>query len=84
MWKTERAPDFEKGSMVLVDGLILATDGMNTLYLFEPDPTGFKPLAKAEMFTGGTQNWAPVALANGRLLIRDQERMLCVKTSNSF
>lgn len=37
-----RAPLFDKGSMILADGLILATDGKKTLYLIEPSPEGFK------------------------------------------
>jgi outer membrane protein assembly factor BamB len=79
MWKTKRSPDFNKGSMILVDGLILATDGKKTLYLVEPDPSGFKPLASAELLERGrSQNWAPIALADGKLLIRDQTQMKCV------
>lgn len=92
MWKTKRAPDFNKGSMILADGLILATNGAKTLYLVEPDPAGFKVLASADLLKeeskaegmaarigGVTQNWAPIALAGGKLLIRDQSRMMCVK-----
>ena len=89
MWKTGRAPSFDKGSMVLVDGLILATDGAKALYLIEPDPSAFKPLATAELFKegagnpsgigGSTQNWAPLALSDGKLLVRDQTTLLCVK-----
>ena len=94
MWKTLRAPLFDKGSMILADGLILATDGRTTLYLIEPSPSGFKPLASAEVLKeggisgddplasrvgGSTQNWAPMALAGGKLLIRDQNRLLCVR-----
>jgi hypothetical protein len=30
---------------------------------------------------GSTQNWAPIALANGKLLIRDQRRLMCVKVA---
>lgn len=90
MWKTKREPNFNKGSMVYADGLILATDGAKSLYLIEPDPSGFKPLASSELLTAaetgndrmaarfGTQNWAPLALADGRLLIRDQSRLLCL------
>jgi outer membrane protein assembly factor BamB len=93
MWKTKRDPDFNKGSMILADGLILATDGAKTLFLIEPDPSGYKPLASAEMLTAadpgddpraarfGTQNWAPIALADGKLLIRDQSRILCLKVA---
>ncbi|MCB1127627.1 MAG: hypothetical protein KDM81_14130 [Verrucomicrobiae bacterium] len=92
MWKTKRSPAFNKGSMILVDGLILASDGEKTLYLFEPDPTSFRSLASAELLGnartdsggierqvgGATQNWAPMALSDGRLLIRDQSQMKCV------
>ena len=94
MWKTRRDPDFNKGSMILADGLILATDGRKSLYLIEPDPSGFKPLASAELlseagtdteglsrFGGPIQNWAPLALSEGKLLIRDQMKMKCVKVS---
>ena len=79
--------------MILADGLILATDGSRSLYLIQPDPAGFKPLASAELLGEGgtsaegiarrvggtTQNWAPIALSDGKLLIRDQSRMMCVK-----
>lgn len=79
-WKTMRNPLFDKGSMILADGLLLATDGRQTLYLIEPDPSGFKPLASAELLQMG-QNWAPLALAEGKLLLRDQSQLLCVKIS---
>jgi outer membrane protein assembly factor BamB len=94
-WKTGRAPIFDKGGLIIADGLIIATDGQNKLYLVEPDSTGFKPVATAELLKpggtgsandpmasrvgGATQNWAPIALADGRLLIRDQSRLICVK-----
>jgi hypothetical protein len=78
MWKTMRNPLFDKGSMILVDGLILATDGRKTLYLIQPDPTGFKPLASAELLGEGL-NWGPMALADGKLLVRDQSRLMCLK-----
>ena len=69
-----RAPDFNEGSMILADGLILASDGAKSLYLIEPDPSRYKQLASAELFPEGTagsendiasriggrnQNWAP-------------------------
>jgi len=56
MWKTGREPLFDKGSMILADGLLLATDGKTKLYLIEPSPEGFKPLASAEMFKEPSNN----------------------------
>ena len=93
MWKTKQSPKFNKGSIIVAEGLMLVSDGFNAIYLIEPNPTGFKPLAKADIlkeggvdtsngmtnFGGPTQNWAPMALADGKLLIRDQSRMLCIK-----
>ena len=93
LWKTKRSPSFNKGSMILVDGLILATDGEKSLHLIDPNPSEFKHLASAELLgTGGgdsegiagriggpTQNWAPIALSEGKLLIRDHSQMKCVK-----
>lgn len=81
--------------MIYADGLILATDGAKKLYLIEPDPAGFKPLASTELLGepqqgaegiearvgGSTQNWAPIALSKGKLLIRDQANMYCVKVA---
>ena len=95
-WKSKRAPDFNKGSMILADGLILASDGARSLYLVEPNPSEFKQLASAELFPeaaagsendmasrvgGRNQNWAPMALADGKLLIRDQAQLKCVKVA---
>lgn len=96
-WKTGRSPFFDKGGSILADGLLLSTDGTTKLYLIEPDPSAFKPIASAELLKEGgtgsgndqmasrvggtTQNWAPLALANGKLLIRDQGRLMCIKVA---
>lgn len=88
------------GGSILADGLLLSTDGRSKLYLIEPDPSAFKPIASAELLKeggtgsandplaskvgGSTQKWAPLALVNGRLLIRDQSRLMCVKVAQWF
>jgi len=77
MWKTKRKPDFDKGSMILADDMIISTDGAKMLYLIDPTPEEFKVLAKAELLDT-RQSWAPLALSNGKLLIRDQKQMKCV------
>jgi len=95
-WKTGRSPLFDKGGSILVDGLLLSADGRTKLYLIEPDPSAFKPIASAELLKEGgtssddplasrvggtTQNWGPLALADGKLLIRDQSRLMCVRVA---
>jgi hypothetical protein len=79
-WKTGDEPSFNKGGAVLADGLLLSVDGNTMLYLIEPDPAGFKPLASAQLLAPG-ENWAPIALVDGKLLIRDQKQMKCLQVA---
>ncbi len=77
-WKTGESPAFDKGGFVLADGLILSVDGRDgILYLIEPSPEGFKPLAHADLLDT-EECWGPLALSNGKLLIRDQRQMKCI------
>jgi len=77
-WKTERAPRFDKGGLLLVDDVILIVDGFaGYLYMIEPTPEGFKPIQKAKLLSG-SKIWAPLTLVDGRLLIRDQKVLKCV------
>jgi len=79
-WKTGEDPAFVRGGSILVDGLLLTTDGDTMLYVIEPAPSGFKALASAKLLERG-ENWAPLALADGNLLIRDQRQLKCVRVA---
>jgi outer membrane protein assembly factor BamB len=46
-WKTDQKPPFVRGGSILADGLMLMTDGNTKLYLIEPSPSAFQPLASA-------------------------------------
>ena len=76
-WRTGEEPPFVRGGAVLADGLLLATDGNTMVYLIEPSPAAFKPLASAVLLDPG-ENWAPLALADGKLLIRDHKNLKCL------
>jgi AraC-like DNA-binding protein len=82
-WRTGDEPPFNKGGAVLADGLLLATDGNTKLYLIDPDPAAFKPLASAELLEPAN-DWAPIALVDGRLLIRDQKQMKCLQVAQQI
>jgi len=78
MWQTGRDPLFDKGGFILVDGLFLSVDGnKGWLYLIEPNAEGFKELAKTKLLDTN-KCWAPLALTDGKLVIRDQKQMRCV------
>lgn len=69
---------FEKGNMILADGLIFNLEGdKGVLHLIEPSPEGYKELAQAKLLEG-KEIWAPMALSQGKLVIRDQQNMKCL------
>jgi hypothetical protein len=80
LWKTEQKPPFVRGGSVLAEGLLLTNDGSTKLYLVEPDPSGFKPLATAEVLEPG-DNWAPLALVDGQLLLRGQKQLKSLRVA---
>ena len=79
-WKTDQQPAFVRGGSILADGLLLTTDGTTRLYLVEPNPSGFKPLASAVVLESG-DNWAPMALVDGKLLIRGQKELKALQVA---
>ena len=79
-WKTDQQPPFVRGGSILAEGLLLATDGNTKLYLIEPDPTAFKPIASATILEPG-DNWAPLALVEGTLLVRGQKQLKALKVA---
>ncbi len=82
LWKTGRSPNFQRGHMLMADGMIYIIDGRSgSLHLIEPSPGGFKELAKVEGLLGPPEPWAPLSLSDGKLIIRDQHRMHCLDVS---
>jgi outer membrane protein assembly factor BamB len=84
-WKTRdswSSTTFERGGLLLADSMILTLDGKKgVLYLVDPSPDGFKELAHAQVFSG-KEIWAPMALSEGKLLLRNQEEMKCLDLKN--
>ena len=84
LWEDDSAPDFELGAMILVNGLILNQNGKNSdIHLIEPSPEGYKELGKASFFDSNkSQAWSPLAFSQGKLILRDLEKMVCIDLQN--
>ena len=79
-WEKGTAPNFEMGALLMVDNLIIAQNGKNgDIHLIEPSPDSYKELGKASFFNSEkSQAWAPMAYSQGKLIVRDMEKMVCV------
>ncbi len=82
-WRTkdiDDAPNFERGSLIMADGKLIILDGKSgILYLVKADVSGYKQLASAKMVTENVMAWAPLALSDGKVLVRDWNTMKCVE-----
>ncbi len=82
-WKTGASPNFGRGGMIFADGLLIIQDGQNgILRLVQPDPSGYRQLAEADVFGVGEEDdskmWAPMALSDGKLVLRSQTELKCL------
>jgi len=67
-----------KGPLLLAGGRLYVMDEKATLTLVAASPDGYKRLARANVIEKGHYSWAPMAIARGRLILRDITRMVCL------
>jgi len=80
IWETGPALEFDSGAYLIADGMIFIMHGKTgELSLFELASESPKLLARAKLLEAkGGNVWAPMALANGKLLVRDQHQLKCL------
>jgi outer membrane protein assembly factor BamB len=73
---------FYLGGFLLADGLFFVLDG-NTgmLRLLEANTKQYKELASAQILDG-EEVWGPMALSDGKLVIRDMKKMVCLQVGS--
>jgi outer membrane protein assembly factor BamB len=77
VWGSGTMHRFGLGSYMIADGLIYAMNDSGLLTLIEATPEGYKQLAQAQVLQGHG-SWGPMAMAGGRLIVRDLTRMACL------
>jgi hypothetical protein len=78
VWTSAGKASFELGSFLLADGMFLILEGKTgMLRLVEASTTQYKELASAPVLSGHDV-WGPLALSDGKLVIRDLTHMVCL------
>ena len=73
-WSVDR---FGCASLIAVDGGLLAVTESGELVRFAASEKAFQEMSRAKVLTGITR--AAPALADGRLFVRDETKLVCVK-----
>jgi outer membrane protein assembly factor BamB len=77
VWTSDSGQQFGLGSFILADGKIYAMNDTGLLRMIEATPGKYNLLGQAEVLKG-RESWGPMALAGGRLIVRDLTRMVCI------
>lgn len=88
VWTSGAEHVFGLGSFLLTENdpfssekgpdLIYALNDSGRLSLMEATSARFNLLGQAQALTKGRESWGPMALAGGRLLVRDLTRLVCL------
>ncbi len=80
VWASDSGVNFGLGSFLLVGDLIYALNDSGQLSLLEATPTRYHLRGQMQPLQG-RESWAPMALVEGRLLLRDLTRLVCLDVS---
>jgi outer membrane protein assembly factor BamB len=81
--KPQESRTFGLGTFLLADGMFFVLDGdSGMLRLIEASAPGYKELASAQVLNG-EDVWGPMALSDGKLVIRDMSQMICLQVGRS-
>jgi outer membrane protein assembly factor BamB len=78
VWSSGPEQSFGLGPFLLADGRFFVLNDSGTLSMVEATHTAFRLLGQAQVLHG-REAWGPMAIAGGRLLARDLERMVCLE-----
>jgi outer membrane protein assembly factor BamB len=76
-WTSGPKHRFGLGPFMIADGKLLVMDDHGELTLAAASTERFEPLARAKVLEGH-DSWGPMALAGGRLIVRDLTEMRCL------
>jgi len=80
VWTSTSASKFGTGPFAIVGSLIYLMNDTGELTLAQAGPSGYLALAHAKVLDG-RESWGPMAIASGRLIVRDTQRMICLDIS---
>ena len=77
VWESGATNRFGNGPFLLAQGMIFVMNDDGLVTLAEASTNAFTKLAQAKVLEG-PEAWGPMALADGRLILRDFNEMICL------
>ncbi len=77
VWTSTSSRQFGRGPYTIANGLIYVMNDSGVLSLVDATPSGYVEFSQAKVLDG-IESWGPMAIASGRLILRDLNRMICL------
>ncbi len=77
LWTSGKAERFGLGPFIVADGRFFILDDDGELTMARATAAGWEPLGRARILNGHDA-WAPIAIADGRFILRDSKQMVCL------
>jgi len=81
VWSSGKENRFGLGPFLLANDLFYLLDDHGELTMLQASLTGYEELGKFHAIEKGHDAWAPMALVDGKLILRDSRRMICLDVS---
>jgi len=77
VWTSGKENRFGIGPFIVADNKLFILNDEGVLTMAKASTEGYIQLAQAKVLSG-RDSWGPMAMVNGRLLLRDSKRMICL------
>jgi outer membrane protein assembly factor BamB len=81
VWSSGHTARFGIGPYLLADGKLYVLSDDGTLVMAQATTSGYSEIARAKVVPG-PDAWGPMAIADGKLVLRDRETMVCLDVKN--
>ena len=77
IWRSGKESRFGLGPFIVADNKFFILDDNGVLTIAKADTNEYKELSKVKVLNG-RESWAPIAISEGRILLRDFNKMICL------
>jgi len=78
VWSSGPEYRFGLGPYIMADNKMYLWNDDGTLIILRPSTSGYVELDRANVIPDGHDAWAPIAVADGYMVVRDSKTMVCI------
>ena len=78
VWTSGQTARFGLGPFMIADNKFYILDDEGTLTIIKPSTSKYIQLDQVKVIKDGADAWAPLAVADGYMILRDSKTMVCI------